>query len=166
MVASIGAVASPAQGVSYYEKDSYYAKDSDAHMAASAWAGKGAVALGLDGPVTAEARQSARRPSTGGLSVSDLCQQCLLPACRCPYRIRAMTDGPTPHELSERIARLEERMKTMQAEYKTDIARLAEDQAKRDTEAARRDKDNLRWQVGLWIAAIVVLGFIIRLSAD
>ena len=70
-----------------------------------------------------------------------------------------MTDGPTPHELSERIARLEERMKTMQAEYKTDIARLAEDQAK-------RDKDNLRWQVGLWIAAIVVLGFIIRLSAD
>ncbi|GEM_PF-3216506 len=48
-------------------------------------------------------------------------------------------------------------MKTMQAEYKTDIARLAEDMAK-------RDKDNLRWTVGLWIAAIVVLGFIIRLS--
>ena len=54
-----------------------------------------------------------------------------------------MTDGPTPHELSERIARLEERMKTMQAEYKTDIARLAEDMARRDaardTDAARRD---------------------------
>ena len=79
-------------------------------------------------------------------------------------------DGPTPHELSERVARLEERMKTMQAEYKTDIALLAktivEDNAKHDTEAAKRDKDNLRWQVGLWIAAIVVLGFIIRLSAD
>ena len=44
-----------------------------------------------------------------------------------------MTDGPTPQELSERIARLEERMKTMQAEYKTDIARLAEDMAKRET---------------------------------
>ena len=70
-----------------------------------------------------------------------------------------MTDGPTPHGLSERIARLEERMKTMQAEYKTDIARLAEDLAK-------RDKDNLRWTIGLWIAAIVVLGFVIRLSAD
>ena len=53
-----------------------------------------------------------------------------------------------------------------QAEYKTDIARLAEDMAKRDTEAVKRDKDNLRWQVGLWIAAIVVLGFIIRFSAD
>ena len=81
-----------------------------------------------------------------------------------------MKDGPTPHELSERTARLGERMKTMQAEYKTDIALLAktiaEDNAKRDTEAAKRDKDNLRWQVGLWIAAIVVLGFIIRLSAD
>ncbi len=51
MVASIGAVASPAQGVSYYEKDSYYAKDSDEHRAASAWAGRGAAALGLEGPV-------------------------------------------------------------------------------------------------------------------
>ena len=51
MVASIGAVASPAQGVSYYEKDSYYAKDSGEHRAASAWAGKGAAALGLEGPV-------------------------------------------------------------------------------------------------------------------
>ena len=51
MVASIGAVASPAQGVSYYEKDSYYAKDSDEHRAASAWAGKGAEALGLEGAV-------------------------------------------------------------------------------------------------------------------
>ena len=51
MVASIGAVSSPAQGVSYYEKDSYYAKDSDEHKAASAWAGRGAAALGLEGPV-------------------------------------------------------------------------------------------------------------------
>ena len=54
MVASIGAVASPAQGVSYYEKDSYYAKDSDEHKAASAWAGKGAAELGLEGPVDPE----------------------------------------------------------------------------------------------------------------
>ena len=86
-------------------------------------------------------------------------------------------DGPTPHELSERIARLEERMKTMQAEYKTDIARLAEYMAKRDTEAAKqaakrdaeaakRHKENLRWQIGLWVAAIVVLSFVFRLSAE
>ena len=49
MVASIGAVASPAQGVSYYERDGYYAKEDPAHREASAWAGKGAAALGLSG---------------------------------------------------------------------------------------------------------------------
>ena len=51
MVASIGAVASPAQGVSYYERDGYYAREDPAHREASAWAGKGAEALGLSGPV-------------------------------------------------------------------------------------------------------------------
>ena len=51
MVVSIGAVASPSQGVSYYERDGYYAKDDPAHREASAWAGRGAEALGLDGPV-------------------------------------------------------------------------------------------------------------------
>ena len=51
MVASIGAIASPAQGVSYYERDGYYAKEDPAHWEASAWAGKGAEALGLSGSV-------------------------------------------------------------------------------------------------------------------
>ena len=51
MVASIGAVASPSQGASYYERDGYYAKDDLEHRAASAWAGKGAAGLGLEGPV-------------------------------------------------------------------------------------------------------------------
>ncbi len=51
MVASIGAVASPTQGAHYYEADGYYAKDSPEHLAASAWAGKGAAELGLQGPV-------------------------------------------------------------------------------------------------------------------
>ncbi|MCY4097824.1 MAG: relaxase domain-containing protein [Rhodospirillales bacterium] len=51
MVASIGVVASPAQGASYYERDGYYAKDDPAHREASRWAGKGAEALGLSGPV-------------------------------------------------------------------------------------------------------------------
>ena len=51
MVASIGALASPSQGVSYYERDGYYARDDPAHRAASAWKGKGAEALGLSGPV-------------------------------------------------------------------------------------------------------------------
>ena len=48
---SIGALSSAAQGASYYERDGYYAKDSEEHRDASAWAGKGAEELGLTGPV-------------------------------------------------------------------------------------------------------------------
>ena len=55
MVASIGAVAAPAQGASYYERDGYYAKDDPEHRSASAWAGRGAQALGLEGPVDPDA---------------------------------------------------------------------------------------------------------------
>ena len=51
MVASIGAVASPEQGASYYERDGYYAKEDPEHRQASAWAGTGAADLGLEGPV-------------------------------------------------------------------------------------------------------------------
>ena len=54
MVASIGAIASAAQGTSYYERDGYYANDDPAHREASAWTGKGAEALGLEGPVDAQ----------------------------------------------------------------------------------------------------------------
>ena len=57
MVASIGKIASASQGVSYFEKDGYYARDDAAHKEASAWAGKGAAALGLSGPVEPEAFQ-------------------------------------------------------------------------------------------------------------
>ena len=51
MVASIGALASSSQGVSYYERDGYYARDDPDHRAASAWTGRGATELGLAGPV-------------------------------------------------------------------------------------------------------------------
>ena len=54
MVPSIGVIASPSQGVSYYERDSYYAKDDPAHKEASAWAGRGSEALGLSDPVDSE----------------------------------------------------------------------------------------------------------------
>ena len=59
MVASIGAVAAPAQGASYYERDGYYAKDDPEHRAASAWAGKGAAELGLKGAVDPETFRAA-----------------------------------------------------------------------------------------------------------
>ena len=51
MVVSIGAIASPAQGVADFERDGYYVKDDAAHREASAWLGGGAKALGLSGPV-------------------------------------------------------------------------------------------------------------------
>ena len=54
MVASIGAVTSAAQGVAYYERDGYYARDDDGHRQASAWLGRGAEDLGLAGPVDPE----------------------------------------------------------------------------------------------------------------
>ncbi len=48
---SIGALSSASQGASYYERDGYYAKDSDEHREGSAWVGRGADELGLKGPV-------------------------------------------------------------------------------------------------------------------
>ena len=51
MVASIGKVASAAASTKYFESDGYYAKDSEAHRRASAWQGKGAETLGLQGNV-------------------------------------------------------------------------------------------------------------------
>ena len=55
MVVSVGAVASPSQGISYYERDGYYAKDDPEHRAASAWVGRGAAELGLKGAVDPDA---------------------------------------------------------------------------------------------------------------
>ena len=66
-----------------------------------------------------------------------------------------MSDGADP--LALQLARLEERMKTMQAEYKTDIARLAEDNAKRETRL-------IVTIAGLVVAAVAVLGVLIRWS--
>ena len=54
MVASIGKIVSAAQGVAYFERDGYYSRDDPAHREASVWAGKGADALGLAGPVDPE----------------------------------------------------------------------------------------------------------------
>ena len=51
MVASIGKIASASQGVVYFERDGYYARRDPAHREASAWASKGAAALGLVGRV-------------------------------------------------------------------------------------------------------------------
>ena len=69
MVVSIGAVASAAQGTSYYERDGYYARDDPEHLRMSAWAGKGAAELGLEGPVDPDVFKAVLRgevPDGGG----------------------------------------------------------------------------------------------------
>ncbi len=49
-------------------------------------------------------------------------------------------------------------MNAMQADDKTDIAVPGRQSVKRDAEQMWRDNDNLRWQVGLWIMAVVTGG--------
>ena len=51
MIASLGKILSSAHGVAYYERDGHHARNDPAHRQASAWAGKGAAALGVAGPV-------------------------------------------------------------------------------------------------------------------
>ena len=60
-------------------------------------------------------------------------------------------------------------MNTIKAEHEsalqalgTDMKQLKADMAKREAESARRDKENFRWLIGLWIAAVIVLGVLIR----
>ncbi len=50
---SIGVVGSPGEAAAYYAQDNYYTADE--HQEASSWAGEGAAALGLSGPVDATA---------------------------------------------------------------------------------------------------------------
>lgn len=56
-------------------------------------------------------------------------------------------------------------MNAHQATYETALERLERRMAERDAEAAKRDKDNLRWQADLWIAAVVIIGFLVRWPA-
>jgi len=85
--------------------------------------------------------------------------------------------------LDLKVATLEERIEIRQAKCEGALDRLRADLAKRDAdrdadmakrdieiarrdaEVARRDKDDTRWQIGLWVAAIVVLGILIRWPA-
>ena len=60
-------------------------------------------------------------------------------------------------------------MNTRQAEYESALDRLQADMTRLTDEAARsaarRDVDNMRWQFGLWVVAIVVIGILIRWPA-
>ena len=83
MVASIVRIASPSQGVGYFERDGYYTKDDGAHREASAWAGRGAEALGLSGPVDPERFRSVLEGEVPtGLSTGSFWSPAIRIACR------------------------------------------------------------------------------------
>ena len=64
--------------------------------------------------------------------------------------------------MNTKQAEYESALDRLRSDMRADLSRLSEGMAQRDTESAKRDKDNTRWQIGLWLAAIVVLGFLIR----
>ena len=72
-------------------------------------------------------------------------------------------------EHSERMARREESINTHQEKYESALDRLQADMVEHDDDMARRfanfvkqRKDNLRWQIGISIVGIVVLGAVLR----
>ena len=75
---------------------------------------------------------------------------------------------PTIREVSKELATLREQMNTHQAKYEGALERLRTDMAKRDADAAHREIIRLRWQIGIWIAGVLVtiaaLGIFIRLA--
>lgn len=73
-----------------------------------------------------------------------------------------MSGTPDTRELALKVARMEGDMNALHSDVKAALERnnAAFDRLRADME--RRDKDNTRWQIGLVIAAVVVLGILIR----
>ncbi len=77
-----------------------------------------------------------------------------------------MTDEPTPHQLSERITRLEgelkaqeERMKTTTAENESALDRLRADMATHREDAAKRETRLILAMAGMIGLAVAILKF-------
>ncbi len=82
-----------------------------------------------------------------------------------------MTSDLDIHDLARHVAVMEKSMETLKAEqegaldrlradmanWKTDMANWKTDMANWKTDMVKRDKDNQRWIVGLFIAAIVII---------
>jgi len=57
---------------------------------------------------------------------------------RCRGYVGGMSDAPSIHELSERVARMEERMETMKADYRSDLAELMQRIEQRNADMIQR----------------------------
>ncbi len=77
-----------------------------------------------------------------------------------------MDSAPDIHVLAKEMAVMEQRMETLKAEQEGALDRLRADMANWKTDMAQRDKDNLRWSIGLWVAAVVIIGVLIRWPAS
>ena len=60
--------------------------------------------------------------------------------------------------MAKRDAELAKRDAERDADMAKRDAELAKRDAARDVDMAKRDKDNARWLIGMWVAAVIVLG--------
>ncbi len=74
----------------------------------------------------------------------------------------AKRDAERGAEAAKRNAEAAKRDAERGAEAAKRNAEAAKRDAERNAEFAKRDKDNLRWQIGMWVAAVVVIGVLIR----
>ena len=133
MVASIGVVASASQGVSYYERDGYYASDDRLHREASAWAGKGAAALALSG------RSTRFRVSLAGSSI--FC----LPGLRIPDALDAGRSAERSSGAAQRRRRsVADTEKRRKARLRSAVTWLTVTWAPRGPMTAARFRPNIR----------------------
>lgn len=68
-------------------------------------------------------------------------------------------------ELKGDWAAVRAEMEAVHSRIDASFAQMREDVAKREESIAKREKDNLRWQIGLWVATVVILGIIVRWPA-
>ena len=61
-------------------------------------------------------------------------------------------------EMAKRDAEMAKRDADRDAEMVKRDAEMAKRDAARDIDMAKRDKDNTRWLIGMWVAAVIVLG--------
>ena len=74
----------------------------------------------------------------------------------------AKRDVQRDAEMAKRDAEAERRDVQRDAEMAKRDAEAERREAQRDADAAKRDKDNTRWQVGMWVAIVLIFGALIR----
>ena len=75
-----------------------------------------------------------------------------------------MSEPPSVHDIARRLA-VQEALMERQAKYETGLVRLERKMAERGIEMAKGGMDNLPWQIGLWVTAVVIPGIPIRWPA-